>query len=90
MKEAVFLIKSKCVVWLIPAYSTLAFRLLEDNFKGAIQESSTYICDICWKFNFQRNDSTSNHIFGRAIWEKLPVCIFKNSEGFKNHEGDLS
>ena len=32
--------------------------------------------------------STSNHMFGRAIWDKLPVCIFENF--FKNHEGDLS
>ena len=30
---------------------------------------------------------TSNHMFGRAIWDKLPWCIF---EKFKNHEGDLS
>ena len=22
--------------------------------------------------------STSNHIFGRAVWEKLPGCIFEN------------
>ena len=24
--------------------------------------------------------STSNHIFGRMIWDKLPECIFKNFE----------
>ena len=24
--------------------------------------------------------STSNHVFGRAIWGKLPVCIFENFE----------
>ena len=23
---------------------------------------------------------TSNHMFGRAIWDKLPKCIFKNLE----------
>ena len=41
--------------------------------------------------------STSNHMFGRAIWDKLPECIFENfeikREHFqisKNHEGDLS
>ena len=28
-------------------------------------------------------------MFGRSIWDKLPVCIFKNLEIFKNHEGDL-
>ena len=39
-------------------------------------------------------------MLGRAIWDKLPECIFKNVEitrvkreqfqNFKNHEGDLS
>ena len=38
-------------------------------------------------------------MFVRAIWDKLPECIFKiyliqihegNFEVFKNHEGDLS
>ena len=24
--------------------------------------------------------SASNHMFGRAIWDKLPKCIFENSE----------
>ena len=24
--------------------------------------------------------STSNHMFGSAIWDKLPKCIFENSE----------
>ena len=24
--------------------------------------------------------STSNHMFGRATWNKLPKCIFENSE----------
>ena len=24
--------------------------------------------------------STSNHMFGRASWEKLPECIFENFE----------
>ena len=31
--------------------------------------------------------STSNHMFNRAIWDKLPECI---SKIFKNHEGDLT
>ena len=30
---------------------------------------------------------TSNHMFGRVVWDKLPDCIFKI---LKNHEGDLS
>ena len=44
--------------------------------------------------------STSNNMFGRSIWDKLPDCIFGNFETalvkreqfetFKNHEGDLS
>ena len=44
--------------------------------------------------------SSSDHMFGRAIWDKLPEYIFENfeiarlNEGnfklFKNHEGDLS
>ena len=28
--------------------TTPAFRLIEQDFKGAIQEGPTYICDICW------------------------------------------
>ena len=31
--------------------------------------------------------STSNHMFNRAIWDKLPECIPKI---FKNHESDLT
>ena len=27
--------------------TTPAFRLIEQDFKGAIQEGPTYICDIC-------------------------------------------
>ena len=43
--------------------------------------------------------STSNHMFGRVVWYKLPECIFGNFEIvlvkqgiftiFKNHKGDL-
>ena len=32
-----------------------AFRLIEEDFKGAIQEGRSYICDICWKFELERN-----------------------------------
>ena len=35
--------------------TTPAFRLIEGDFKGVIQEGPTYICDICWKFEFRRN-----------------------------------
>ena len=31
----------------------LAFRLIDKDFKTAIQEGPTYICDICWKFEFR-------------------------------------
>ena len=34
--------------------TTPAFRLIED-FKTAIQKGPIYICDICWKFEFQKN-----------------------------------
>ena len=35
--------------------TTPVFRLIEENFKIAIQEGPTCICDICWKFEFRRN-----------------------------------
>ena len=34
--------------------TTPASRLIEEDFKGATQEGPTYICNICWKFEFQR------------------------------------
>ena len=30
-----------------------------------------------------RSNFTSNHRFGRAIWDKLPKCISKNLENLK-------
>ena len=33
--------------------------------------------------------STSNHMFARAIWDKLPEVAFEYFEYAKNHEGDL-
>ena len=30
--------------------TTPAFRLIEEDFKGAIHEGPTYICDTCWEF----------------------------------------
>ena len=35
--------------------TTPAFRLIKENFKNVVQEGPTYICDICWKFEFRRN-----------------------------------
>ena len=34
---------------------TPVFRLIEEDFKGAIQEGPICICNICWKFKFRRN-----------------------------------
>ena len=33
-----------------------------------------------WYKLLAKSISTSNHMFGRAIWDKLPKCIFENSE----------
>ena len=44
----------------IPA--TPAFRLLEQDFKTAIQEDPTCICNICWKFEFRRNAIKSKEL----------------------------
>ena len=35
--------------------TTPAFRLIEEDFKGAIQEVPTYICGIRWKLEFGSN-----------------------------------
>ena len=32
-----------------------AFRLIEEDFKGATQGRPTYICDTFWKWDFPRN-----------------------------------
>ena len=34
---------------------TPAFKLVEEEFKSAIKEGPTYICDICWKYEFRKN-----------------------------------
>ena len=31
-------------------------------------------------FQFNTEINTSNHVFGRAIWDKLPKCTFENFE----------
>ena len=59
--------------------TTPAFRFIEDVFKTAIQEGPTYICDICWKFEFRRNviklkepkyqaDIYNEYITGKSDW----------------------
>ena len=32
--------------------TTLAFKVIEEDCKCAIQEGPTYICDVCWKSEF--------------------------------------
>ena len=34
---------------------TDAFKTIEREFKDAIKEGPTFICDICWKFEFRTN-----------------------------------
>ena len=34
---------------------TGAFKLIYNEYKDAINEGPTYICDICWKFEFRKN-----------------------------------
>ena len=34
---------------------TPAFKLIEKEFKGAIQEGPTYICDICWRSEYRKS-----------------------------------
>ena len=49
--KKVFLIISKCVVFVDPCMLTApVFRLNEEAFKVTIQEGPTQICDICRKF----------------------------------------
>ena len=56
MKEAVFLIMSQlCNMTDSSILTTPVFRLIGKEFKGVIQEYYTYICDICWKFEFRGN-----------------------------------
>ena len=33
--------------------TTPAVRLIQEHFKGATHDGPTYICDICWKFEFE-------------------------------------
>ena len=55
--------------------TTPAFRLIEQDFKDAIQESPTYICNICWKFEFQRNVIKLKEPKHQAnIYNKFTTC----------------
>ena len=39
---------------------TEAFNLIYSEYKEAISEGPTYICTVCWKFEFRRNILTLN------------------------------
>mgnify|MGYP002808138608 FL=1 len=36
-------------------FETEAFKVIESEFKDVIKEGPTFICDICWKFEFRSN-----------------------------------
>ena len=68
-------------------HTTSAFRLIEEDFKGAIHEGLSYICDICRKFEFRSNvlilhDSKYQiHIYnkcttGKSYW--ICKCCLKS------------
>ena len=35
--------------------TTSACRLIQEDFRDGTHEGPTYICDICWKFEFRSN-----------------------------------
>ena len=35
--------------------STTAYKIIKEIFQSAIEEGPTYICDICWKFEYRTN-----------------------------------
>ena len=43
-------------------------------------KSRIFLCDIIFSQSQLVSNSTSNHMFGRMIWDKLPSCIFENFE----------
>ena len=50
--SSIFVIVQMCSMTGPCILTTPAFRLIEEDFKGTIQKGPTYICDICWKFEF--------------------------------------
>ena len=42
-----------------------------------------------WYDLLAKSISTGNHMFGRAIWDKLPKCIFENSEIARGKRGQF-
>ena len=51
-----------------------AFKITEEDFKSAIQERPVYVCDICWKFEFQKNVIRLNALkYQTGICNKFPT-----------------
>ena len=46
-------------------------------------------CFSMWYNLLAKSIITSNQIFGRAIWDKLPKCIFENSEIAREKRGQF-
>ena len=54
--------------------TTPAFKIIEEDFKSAIQEGPTYICDICWKFEFRKNVIKLHALkYQTGICNKFPI-----------------
>ena len=70
MKEAVFNNVQVCSMTDPCILTKSAFRLTEEDFKGAIQEGPTCICDICWKLEFRRNIKLKESKYQTDIYNK--------------------
>ena len=71
--------------------TTPTFRLIEEDFKGAIQEGPTYICGSCWRFEFRRNliklkeTKYQNDIYNECTTGKLDlICKSCHNSMSKN------
>ena len=57
---------------------TQAFKLIEEDFLKAIQECPTYICDVCWKLEWEKN------VIKLTVSQHTPeicnTCFTKKSE----------
>ena len=51
-RNSVFNNIQMCSMVVLSILTTPAFRLIKEDFKNVVQEGPTYICDICWKFEF--------------------------------------
>ena len=41
--------------------TTTAYKIIKEQFQVAIEEGPTYICDICWKFEYRKNVIKLDH-----------------------------